>query len=80
LASIDACMEAVRRELHEMARASCTHTLAEFSTHLKALQRRPNSLKEFTAFLDVKAVITGAVRNLYLLSAAVDDMCVKRFP
>jgi hypothetical protein len=78
--SINACMEVVRRELHEMARSSCAHTLAEFSTHLKALQRRPNSLKEFTAFLDVKAVITGAVRNLYLLSSAVDDMCVKCFP
>jgi hypothetical protein len=79
-ASINGCMEVVRRELHETARTSCAHTLAEFSTHLKALQRRPNSLKEFTAFLEVKATITAEVRNLYLLSSAVDDMYVKRVP
>jgi hypothetical protein len=78
-ASINSCLEVVRLELHELARSSCAHALAEFSTHLKALQRRPNSLKEFTVFLDAKAIIGAEVRNLYLLSAAVDDMYVSRF-
>ena len=73
-ASISGCMEVIRRELHETARASCAHALAEFTTHLKALQRRPNSLKEFAAFLDVKSEISADVRNLYQLSAAVDEM------
>jgi hypothetical protein len=74
LASISGCMEIIRHELHETARSSCAHALAEFSAHLKALQRRPNSLKEFAAFLDVKAAITVDVRNLYQLSLAVDEM------
>ena len=78
--AINGCMEIVRRELHELARASCSHTLAEFSAHLKALQRRPNSLKEFTAFLEAKAIITADVRNLYQLSSAVDDMWVHASP
>jgi hypothetical protein len=74
VASINSCLEVLRRELHETARCSCAHVLAEFSAHLKALQRRPNSLKEFAAFLEVKAVITAEVRNLYQLSSAVDEM------
>jgi hypothetical protein len=74
LEAIGGCMEHIRRELHETARTSCAHALAEFSTHLKALQRRPNSLKEFAVFLDVKSAITADVRNLYQLSSAVDEM------
>ena len=74
-AAMDGCMEVIRRELHDTARSSCSHCLLEFSSHLKSLQRRPNSLKEFAAFIEAKAHITAAVRNLYQLSTAVDEMC-----
>ena len=72
--AIEGCMEVIRRELHETARSSCGHALVEFSAHLKMLQRRPNSLKEFAAFIDAKAAITAQVRSLYQLATAVDEM------
>jgi len=70
----DRCLEQMKGVLHDVARLSCLQVLQEFHNHIRNLQRKPTTLKEFAQYVEQKNKIKDDEKNIIAAAGTVDDM------